>query len=139
MESFGAICRGLIPIQEPIYRSGRYFPGRYCRADVNCLPFANRSFDMAVSFQTLQYLEDPRIALGEISRVLVPGGMLLLTVPNRLAPKYLSGPPAFQVHTFDREHLTDLLFPYFAIRSIEARGRWIPFPRVSIHLPGESD
>jgi len=124
--------------ERPLRRAKRYFPGRYCRADLNHLPFATGSFDVAVSFQTFQYLENPQLALAELSRVLRPNGLLLLTVPNRLTPKYRNRPPAFQVHTFDCEYLTELLSPYFAIRSIEARGRWIPFPRVSIHLPGEN-
>jgi SAM-dependent methyltransferase len=46
------------------------------------LPFANASFDTAVSLSTLQYIVDPELFLRELQRVLVPGGKLLIEVPN---------------------------------------------------------
>ena len=52
--------------------------------------------DVAVSFDTLEHLEDPKTTLHELHRCLVPGGRLYLGVPNRedfltrLVPGYLS-------------------------------------------------
>lgn len=51
-------------------------------ADAARLPFAPRSFDLVVSCETLEHLPDPGAALGEIRRVLVPGGALLASVPR---------------------------------------------------------
>ena len=46
------------------------------------LPFEPASFDVLVSLSTLQYIFDPQLFLREAARVLVPGGRLLIEVPN---------------------------------------------------------
>ncbi|HUI01988.1 MAG TPA: methyltransferase domain-containing protein [Acidimicrobiales bacterium] len=52
-------------------------------ADLSHMPeVASDSFDLAVVPQTLQYIFDGRLAVGELHRVLAPGGVLLLTVPS---------------------------------------------------------
>lgn len=56
------------------------FPGvRLLRANAGTLPFADASFDVVVSRVSLPYTDMPR-ALGEIARVLRPGGRLWLTL-----------------------------------------------------------
>lgn len=56
------------------------------QGDVCALPFASSCFDVVASSYVLQHLADPGAALGEFSRVLRPGGVLLLGVPNRPQP-----------------------------------------------------
>jgi ubiquinone/menaquinone biosynthesis C-methylase UbiE len=46
-------------------------------ADVRRLPFADASFDLVVDFGTCYHIKLPQFALGEICRVLVPGGLLV--------------------------------------------------------------
>jgi SAM-dependent methyltransferase len=58
-------------------------------ADIRALPFAEESFDAVVSNSTLDHLEaveEVETALGEIHRVLSPGGRLVLTVDNPYNP-----------------------------------------------------
>ncbi len=45
-------------------------------ADVGDLPFADGSFDLVVSFTGLHCFPDPRRAIGEMVRVLTPGGAI---------------------------------------------------------------
>jgi ubiquinone/menaquinone biosynthesis C-methylase UbiE len=45
-------------------------------ADVTALPFDDASFDLCVTYNGLHCLPDPRAALGELTRVLRPGGTL---------------------------------------------------------------
>ncbi len=49
------------------------------RSDVDYLPFATHSFDVAVSSSSLHYWPDPARAIAEITRVLRPGGRLVIT------------------------------------------------------------
>jgi SAM-dependent methyltransferase len=45
------------------------------------LPFAEDSFDLAVSLDVVEHLDDDLTALRELRRTVAPGGMLLVTVP----------------------------------------------------------
>ena len=63
---------------------------RYCRdkglglvrrGDVCAMPFANASFDLVLSTDIIEHINDDRQALSEIRRVLRPGGHALITVP----------------------------------------------------------
>lgn len=49
------------------------------------LPFADRSFDMAICWDVVEHVQDPERLLAELARVLRPGGRVLLTVINRYA------------------------------------------------------
>jgi SAM-dependent methyltransferase len=45
------------------------------------MPFADGRFDLAVSLDVIEHLEDDLTALRELRRVVAPGGALLITVP----------------------------------------------------------
>ncbi len=47
------------------------------------LPFADSNFDFVAAFHSLEHVDDPRIVLGEVQRVLAPGGWFYIGVPNR--------------------------------------------------------
>lgn len=49
---------------------------RYQEASVYALPFADGSFDVVYAHQVLQHLKQPDAAIGEMLRVLRPGGFL---------------------------------------------------------------
>ena len=51
-------------------------------ADACVLCFPNASFDIIVSSECIEHTLDPKQALREMHRVLKPGGILLITVPN---------------------------------------------------------
>jgi ubiquinone/menaquinone biosynthesis C-methylase UbiE len=48
----------------------------FVEADVTALQFADNSFDICLTYNGLHCLPDPRAALGELTRVLKPGGAL---------------------------------------------------------------
>jgi hypothetical protein len=61
----------------------------WVRASAERLPFRAASFQLICCFQVLEHLPDPERFLREARRVLVPGGHLILTTPNR--PAVFSG------------------------------------------------
>lgn len=55
---------------------------RYTKCDVLNLPFEDNSFDLVVSFETMEHVDDAEQFLHEIKRVLKPDGTVLLSCPN---------------------------------------------------------
>ncbi|MGN7715304.1 class I SAM-dependent methyltransferase [Hyphomicrobiales bacterium] len=62
----------------------------YVRENLNFLegsatkiPVADASVDVVVSFETIEHLEDHEAMLAEIKRVLRPGGILVISSPNK--------------------------------------------------------
>jgi SAM-dependent methyltransferase len=121
----------------PLSRAQRYNPATYFRADLNHLPFPSATFDAVLSFQALQYLDRPAVALAEMARVLKPAGKLFLTVPNDESFKYRrQGISRIQLQRFNRQSLSALLAPQFEVLQASTRGLWVPVPRISMHAPG---
>lgn len=58
--------------------------GSVCQADAHHLPFANTSFDVVISCETIEHFIEPETALREMARVTKQGGMLFLTTPSYL-------------------------------------------------------
>lgn len=56
-----------------------------CGAGEN-LPFPSSTFDLVLSHEVLEHVQDDRQAIREIVRLLRPGGRLVLFVPNRGYP-----------------------------------------------------
>jgi len=55
-------------------------------ADASNLPFPDGSFDAVISHQFIEHVADPGKVLGEMGRVVKPGGTVLLMSPNLLSP-----------------------------------------------------
>jgi SAM-dependent methyltransferase len=55
-------------------------------ADIRELPFRDASFDAIYSMGTIEHFRDSERALGEMARVLRPGGRAIVGVPNRHDP-----------------------------------------------------
>src|SRR5438874_13623420 len=49
------------------------------QGDVCELPFRDGAFDAVVSIQVLEHIQEPRVCVEEMARVLKPGGQLILT------------------------------------------------------------
>jgi len=84
------------------------------RANLVALPLADAAFDLLTSMQVIEHLWDVPAYLGEILRVLAPGGHACISTPNRpvFSPGLARGErPAnpFHVQEFDAEQLAALL------------------------------
>jgi ubiquinone/menaquinone biosynthesis C-methylase UbiE len=51
--------------------------------DVRALPYGDDTFDVATCFEVIEHVDDQAATLAELARVLAPGGLLLLSSPNR--------------------------------------------------------
>lgn len=56
----------------------------YHVADALMLPFRDESFDLAVSYDVIEHVTEPRRFVSEMARVLKPGGRLLIYTPSRI-------------------------------------------------------
>jgi SAM-dependent methyltransferase len=61
-------------------------PARCIVSDVRCIAFAAESFDLIYSMGTIEHFREYREAVAECYRVLRPGGLLFMGVPNRHDP-----------------------------------------------------
>ncbi|BCS34736.1 SAM-dependent methyltransferase [Luteitalea sp. TBR-22] len=59
------------------------------QGDVAALPIASAVADLVVCWDVLEHLPDPEAAIGEIARLVRPGGLVVLALPNILSLKGL--------------------------------------------------
>lgn len=55
----------------------------FCRGNCTALPLSDASIDLVVSFETLEHHAEHDAMLSELRRVLVPGGVLIMSTPDR--------------------------------------------------------
>ena len=89
---------------------GRYPRARFVRGDLGRMPVG--AVDGIVSLQVLEHLPDADGFVAECARALRPGGVLVLSTPNRLT--FPAGINPFHVHEFDPHELATLLGRRFA-------------------------
>lgn len=77
--------------------AGRYAEVKGVVADVSSLPFADGSFDAVLACHMLYHVPDARVALGELRRVVRPGGVVAVTtnLEGNMGPLYALGAAAF--------------------------------------------
>lgn len=54
----------------------------FIKGNVPPLNFDSNTFDFAITFQVVEHIKDDHSFIGEIQRVLKPGGKLIITTPN---------------------------------------------------------
>jgi SAM-dependent methyltransferase len=92
-------------------------PVQWLRADLYGIPLAPASFDLVVSFQVIEHLEDPTVYLESIGRLLRPGAQAIITTPNILTSDREN---PFHVHEYEADELAEQLRQHFG--SVEMMG-----------------
>ena len=105
---------------EAVAHARREFGGstaRFLRAACEALPFRDASFDLVLAFEVIEHLgEWPRL-LAESKRVLRPGGIFLVSTPNKAwytESRAQAGPNPWHVHEFDYAEFGAVLREQFA-------------------------
>jgi O-antigen biosynthesis protein len=82
-------------------------------ADCTAIPVADASFDVVVSFETIEHLTQHTELLREIKRVLRPGGVLVMSSPNKTPYRALHGINEFHPRELERSEFHELLRAWF--------------------------
>ena len=78
------------------------------------MPFADKSFDRVVSFETIEHLPDHRKFLSEIRRVLKDDGILILSSPNKTPFRQRNqGENEYHITELEADELQILLKDFF--------------------------
>ena len=82
----------------------------FLRADAQRLPLRDNTIDAVISMAVFQLIPDPAAALGEIARVLRPGGRLVIMVPTAgRAARFWQLLPNVGAHAFGEDEIADIL------------------------------
>ncbi|MFQ5453208.1 MAG: methyltransferase domain-containing protein, partial [Candidatus Zixiibacteriota bacterium] len=91
------------------------------------LPFESNLFDVVVSFQVIEHINEAGTCLQEIHRVLKPGGTVIIATPDRSTRLFPFQKPwnAFHVHEYSDAELTELIHIFFkTVRMLKMGGDW---------------
>ena len=114
-KSYTAIDK-IEPVIEQLQK--KYPSGKFLSGNIPPLTqFADNSFDRIFSFQVIEHIENDHLFLSEINRILKPGGIALITTPNK--PLSLSRNP-WHIREYTAVELSDLAKKYFS--HVEMKG-----------------
>lgn len=84
------------------------------------LPFPDDTFDVVLSFQVIEHVDGVQSYLGEIDRVLAPGGVFICATPNRLTRLFPKQRPwnVYHLYEYEPSELADLLRSRFTDLSL---------------------
>jgi ubiquinone/menaquinone biosynthesis C-methylase UbiE len=90
--------------------------------DVRELPYPDAAFDLVVCFEVIEHVEDYSRVLDELKRVLVPGGLLIVSSPNIFRSP--EGNP-YHVHEFEPDEFAGVLSGRFSNVEIFRQHAWV--------------
>jgi SAM-dependent methyltransferase len=102
---------------------------RWLVAGAHPLPFRDGAFDALFAGELIEHLPDARPAMLEFARVLRPGGVLVLTTPNR---RRLANVVDRSERPYSPDHLSEL--SYDEIRALFEADGWSVLHATGLHL-----
>jgi SAM-dependent methyltransferase len=87
LQGQGAKVWGIDVEHEHVVEAVANAPGAgLCQAAGEALPYPDSSFDLVLSHEVIEHVQDDRAYAAEMIRVLQPGGRAIIFCPNRLYP-----------------------------------------------------
>lgn len=87
----------------------------FLQGSASSIPCANQSFDVVVSFETIEHHDKHHEMMAEIKRVLAPGGLLLISSPDKLYYSDTTGyKNPYHVKELYRTEFEGLINQYFS-------------------------
>lgn len=106
---------------------------RFAHVDLTRPEGFDETFDLVLNFQVLEHIEDDRAFLQALRARLAPGGVLLLTTPNRLM-SFSENP--YHVREYTAEQLRELLagvFDSVTLRGMRGNAKVVAFDEARRH------
>lgn len=94
----------------------------YRKGDGVSIPLEDNSVDVIISFETIEHIENYKKFMDEVSRILRPDGLLVLSTPNDL--EFFDN-AHFHIHQFNEEELKGLVKKHFSNIKSYYQGSWI--------------
>ena len=107
LAEIAASVTGVDVAAEAIAHAREHYPApnvQFLEGSCEALPVPDASQDLVVAFEVIEHLADWRAFLAETLRVLAPGGVAVISTPNKdyyAESRRLSGPNPYHVHEFD--------------------------------------
>lgn len=86
------------------------------------IPLEDNQVDVVVTFETIEHIEDYDTFMKEVSRVLSPDGLLILSTPNDIE---FPEDNHYHVHEFEEDELTKLVKRYFKNTEHYYQATWL--------------
>ena len=90
--------------------------------DLESVPVGDACFDVVVCLEAIEHVLDPEAVLDEFRRVLIPGGLLVLSTPNR--DVVTPGNP-YHLHEYTPDELESTVSRRFAKVEVRRQHTWI--------------
>ena len=83
--------------------------------------YPDGSFEVIISFETLEHVEQPQQLLQEFYRLLTPGGRVIVSIPNDWSDETGEDPNPFHFHVYDWNRLKSELNAHFILEDAFAQ------------------
>jgi len=113
-----ALAVGADLAPEAVYHARRTYSRpnlRFLYADIYNLDLEDSSFDLVCSLQVIEHLHEPDRFMHEARRVLAPGGLCVITTPNRLliSPGREEPLNPFHIIEYDAQEFADFMRGFY--------------------------
>ncbi|MGB4664939.1 MAG: class I SAM-dependent methyltransferase [Bacteroidales bacterium] len=115
------INQDVIENNKEIYKKENLF---FINTSIYQLPFDDNMFDVIVSFETIEHVDNGELVLSEFNRVLKKDGILIISTPNKNISIENNLDNPFHVHEYFEEEFKTLLHKYFNNVSISYQNNY---------------